>query len=78
MALEGGEKLAKARKKPHLLKLTEAIESFGKDEVVQWKCRNCGCVHQGTEAPKKYPACTYPLSYYEVMEKNYYSSRSGS
>ena len=71
MGLEGGEKLAKGRKKPHLLKLTEAIESFGKDEVVQWKCRNCGYVHEGAEVPKKCPACAYPRSYYELMEKNY-------
>ena len=42
-----------------------------KDKVVKWKCRNCGYVHEGKEAPDTCPACKHPRSYYEVMVENY-------
>ena len=44
---------------------------FKKDKVVKWKCRNCGYVHEGKEAPDTCPACKHPRSYYEVMVENY-------
>ena len=44
---------------------------FKKDKVVKWKCRNCGYVHEGAEAPDTCPACNHPQAYYEVMEENY-------
>ncbi len=44
---------------------------FKKDKVVKWKCRNCGYVHEGAEAPKKCPACQHPQSYYEIWVENY-------
>ncbi len=44
---------------------------FKKDKVVKWKCRNCGYVHEGKEAPDTCPACKHPQSYYEVLEENY-------
>ena len=44
---------------------------FKKDKPVKWKCRNCGYVHEGTEAPEICPACDHPQSYYEVMAENY-------
>jgi rubrerythrin len=44
---------------------------FKKDTVVKWRCRNCGYVHEGKEAPKECPACTHPTAYYEVMAENY-------
>ena len=44
---------------------------FKKDKIVKWKCRNCGYVHEGKEAPKKCPACKHPQAYYEVKEENY-------
>ena len=44
---------------------------FKKDKVVRWKCRNCGYVHEGTEAPEECPACGFPQSYYELMAENY-------
>ena len=31
---------------------------FVKDDVVMWKCRNCGYIHEGKSAPNKCPACT--------------------
>ncbi|MCX5807795.1 MAG: rubrerythrin family protein [Proteobacteria bacterium] len=44
---------------------------FKKDGVVKWRCRNCGYVHEGKEAPKECPACAHPTAYYEVMAENY-------
>lgn len=43
---------------------------FKKDSEVEWKCRNCGYVHKGKEAPKLCPACKHPQSYYEILERN--------
>lgn len=44
---------------------------FKKDKPVKWHCRNCGYVHEGTEAPKECPACKHPQAYYEVFGENY-------
>ena len=44
---------------------------FKKDEPARWKCRNCGYVHEGLEAPKTCPACLHPQAYYELMAENY-------
>jgi rubrerythrin len=55
-------------------KVLENVENktvFKKDRVVKWKCRNCGYVHEGNEAPKVCPACKHPQSFYEVLCENY-------
>ncbi|MBC7234344.1 MAG: rubrerythrin family protein [Chloroflexi bacterium] len=44
---------------------------FERDEVVKWRCRNCGYVHEGKSAPKVCPACRHPQAYYELMAENY-------
>jgi rubrerythrin len=44
---------------------------FKKEKVVKWKCRNCGYVHEGKDAPKECPACKHPQSYYEILGENY-------
>jgi rubrerythrin len=44
---------------------------FKKDRVVKWKCRNCGYVHEGKEAPDVCPACQHKQSYYEIWVENY-------
>ena len=44
---------------------------FKKDTLVKWKCRNCGYVHEGKEAPKECPACKHPQAYYELLAENY-------
>jgi len=44
---------------------------FKKDAPVRWKCRNCGYVHEGPEAPDICPACKHPQAYYEVKAENY-------
>ena len=54
-----------------LLKNLEQKKVFKKDKVIRWKCRNCGYIHEGTEAPEICPACSHPQSYYEVLAENY-------
>ncbi len=54
-----------------LLKNIEDKKVFKKDKVVRWKCRNCGYIHEGKEAPDECPACKHPQSYYEILEENY-------
>ena len=54
-----------------LLKNVEEKKVFKKDKVVRWKCRNCGYIHEGPQAPDECPACKHPKSYYEIMEENY-------
>jgi len=44
---------------------------FKRDQVVSWKCDNCGYVHKGTEAPVKCPACLHDRKYFELKENNY-------
>ena len=44
---------------------------FRKDGVVTWKCRNCGYVLGGREAPQKCPACEHPQAYFEIKANNY-------
>jgi len=44
---------------------------FKKGTIVKWRCRNCGYVHEGKEAPEECPACAHPTAYYEVMAENY-------
>lgn len=54
-----------------LLKNVEEGKVFEKDEVVFWKCLNCGYIHEGKVAPKVCPTCLYPQSYFEVWMENY-------
>jgi len=54
-----------------LLKNLKEGKVFKKDTVVRWKCRNCGYIHEGKEAPKECPACAHPQSYYELFCENY-------
>jgi rubrerythrin len=44
---------------------------FKRDKPVKWKCRNCGYVHEGKDAPKMCPACLHPLPFFELLGENY-------
>lgn len=44
---------------------------FIKNSEVTWKCRNCGHIHTGKNAPKTCPTCDHPESYFELVSKNY-------
>ena len=55
-------------------KLIENIEGglvFSRDGDKIWKCRNCGHIVIGKEAPKVCPICTHPQSYFEIKAENY-------
>ena len=54
-----------------LLKNIKEGTVFKKDTTVKWKCRNCGYVHEGKEAPDECPACAHPQAYYELLCENY-------
>lgn len=56
------------------LKLKKNLEDgsvFKRDTQVYWKCRNCGYVHLGTEAPDTCPACAHPQAFFELLSENY-------
>lgn len=54
-----------------LLRNVKEGKVFKKDTVVKWKCRNCGYVHEGDEAPGECPACAHPQAFYEILCENY-------
>ena len=55
-------------------KLIENIEGglvFSRDGDKIWKCRNCGHIVIGKEAPKVCPICAHPQAYFEIKAENY-------
>ncbi len=54
-----------------LLALVTEGKVFKADQKTRWKCRNCGHVHEGTDAPGKCPACLHPQEYFERQAQNY-------
>jgi rubrerythrin len=44
---------------------------FKKDKSVKWHCRNCGYIHEGTDAPDECPACKHPQAHFEVLAENW-------
>jgi rubrerythrin len=50
-----------------LLEELEAGKTFSKGEKVSWVCRECGHIHEGTEAPKICPVCKHPQAFFETI-----------
>ncbi|MFH1374351.1 MAG: rubrerythrin [bacterium] len=44
---------------------------FKKEKKVVWRCRNCGYIHEGEEAPKVCLACDHPQAHFELQAKNW-------
>jgi rubrerythrin len=44
---------------------------FQKPGSVVWRCRNCGYLHEGTEAPGACPACAHPQAHFELLAENW-------
>ncbi len=44
---------------------------FSKPEPVTWRCRNCGYVADGKEAPDNCPSCDHPQAHFEVLGENW-------
>ncbi|MGM0443418.1 MAG: rubrerythrin [Fibrobacterota bacterium] len=80
---EGFEKIAEAfesivvAEKQHenrYRQLADNLEKgmvFKKGNTVTWRCRNCGYLHEGTEAPRVCPACVHPQAHFEVFVEQY-------
>ena len=49
----------------------EADRVFKRGEKVTWRCRNCGYLHEGNEAPEVCPACVHPRGHFELLGENY-------
>src|SRR3989339_64751 len=43
---------------------------FKKDNIVIWRCLNCGYLHEGLAAPKQCPACAHPQAFFELLAEN--------
>jgi len=54
-----------------LLENVNGYRVFKKDGVVLWKCRNCGYVYEGAEAPDLCPSCSHPQAYFELLADNF-------
>jgi rubrerythrin len=49
----------------------EAGRVFKRDGKVTWRCRNCGYLHEGNDAPGTCPACAHPQAHFELLGENY-------
>lgn len=70
---EGVAKVEAAHEKRYL-KLLEHYKTgntFKGDAPLGWKCRNCGYIHEGDDAPEICPVCAHPRAYFERTAENY-------
>jgi len=44
---------------------------FRRDSETAWRCRNCGYVMTGKEAPGSCPACVHPQAHFEILAENW-------
>ena len=44
---------------------------FKREQSVVWRCRNCGYLHEGKEAPHDCPACAHPRAHFELLGENW-------
>jgi rubrerythrin len=49
----------------------EAGRVFKREKETVWRCRNCGYLHTGKEAPDECPACAHEQAYFELLGENY-------
>jgi rubrerythrin len=54
-----------------LLANVEANTVFSKAQPVTWRCRNCGYLHTGTQAPELCPACAHAQAHFELLAENW-------
>lgn len=55
-------------------KLLENVEGelvFSRDGDKIWKCRNCGHICVGKQAPEVCPVCSHPKAFFEIKAENY-------
>ncbi len=66
--------VAEKQHEKRYLALRENIEKgrvFKRAGKVVWRCRNCGYLHEGAEAPAVCPACAHPRAHFELLGENY-------
>ncbi len=54
--------------------LADNLESgrvFKRNNVMTWRCRNCGYLHEAVEAPEICPACIHPQAHFELLGENW-------
>jgi rubrerythrin len=54
-----------------LLANIEAGTVFKRETPVVWRCRNCGYLHEGKQAPGMCPACAHPQAHFELLAENW-------
>lgn len=63
--------------KQHEKRYRELAANIRADKVFKraadqtWRCRNCGYLHMGDQAPDKCPACVHPQGYFELLAENW-------
>ena len=70
---DGVAKIEKEHEERYL-KLLDNVkkgEVFKKGSIAIWKCRNCGHIVVGEQAPQVCPVCNHPQAYFEVKAENY-------
>ena len=70
---EGVARVEAAHEKRYrkLLESYRENRTFRGDAPLGWKCRNCGFVYEGEEAPEVCPVCAHPKAYFERKVENY-------
>ncbi len=54
-----------------LLKNIEDKVVFSRDGDAIWKCRNCGHIVIGKQAPEVCPVCDHPQAHFELLAENF-------
>ena len=66
--------VAEKQHEKRYLALATNIENsivFKREQAVVWRCRNCGYLHEGNEAPDECPACAHDRAHFELLGENY-------
>jgi len=70
MAIAVAEKQHEKRYKDLAVNI-ENDRVFKREKTVTWRCRNCGYLHEGEEAPDECPACAHTKAHFELLGENY-------
>ncbi len=49
----------------------DAGRVFKRESPMVWRCRNCGYLHESSEAPANCPACDHPQAHFELLGENW-------
>ncbi len=66
--------VAEKQHEKRYLALASNIEKgivFKREQSVVWRCRNCGYLHEGSEALDECPACAHAKAHFELLGENY-------